>query len=311
MTEIDSSQVDYERHHPHNHLSRAGNLNSIFFIAVAANLAFTGLEATYAVISGSVSLLGDAGHNLGDVLGLLLAWGATYLVGKKTTPMYSYGYRRTTILAAIINALVLVFAAALIAFESVEKFINPTPIQEIPVIVVASIGILVNTGAAWLFIKGSKEDLNLKAAFLHLAFDALISFGVVVTATTILLTGWIWLDPLAAIMIVVIITWGAWGLLRDSVNLILDAVPQGIDRTGVENYLRSIEGVVKIHDVHIWGMSTNENGLTAHLIMPENPLWESEAGYAEIGRQLQQRFNIHHITLQVEKEQDCANEDCD
>ena len=176
---------------------------------------------------------------------------------------------------------------------------------------VASIGIVVNTGAAWLFIKGSKKDLNLKAAFLHLAYDALISVGVVVTATAILYTGWMWLDPLAAVMIVVIITWGAWGLLRDSVNLILDAVPQGIDRTSVENYLHSIDGVTKIHDVHIWGMSTNENGLTAHLIMPDNSLWESETGYAEISRQMQERFNIHHITLQVEKDQDCANEDCD
>jgi|TARA_B100001971_G_scaffold212119_1_gene241383 cobalt-zinc-cadmium efflux system protein len=292
-------------------LDQAGHVNTIFFVAVSANLAFTVLEATYAYIADSVSLLGDAGHNLGDVLGLLLAWGAAYLAGKKTSRMYSYGYRRTTILAAIINALVLVFAASLIAFESLEKFIQPTPIQEIPVIVVASIGIVVNTGAAWLFIKGSKKDLNLKAAFLHLAYDALISVGVVVTATAILYTGWMWLDPLAAVMIVVIITWGAWGLLRDSVNLILDAVPQGIDRTSVENYLHSIDGVTKIHDVHIWGMSTNENGLTAHLIMPDNSLWESETGYAEISRQMQERFNIHHITLQVEKDQDCANEDCD
>ncbi|HJN49152.1 MAG: cation diffusion facilitator family transporter [Pseudomonadales bacterium] len=310
MTEIDTA-VDYDRHLPHDPLDQAGHVNTIFFVAVSANLAFTVLEATYAYIADSVSLLGDAGHNLGDVLGLLLAWGAAYLAGKKTSRMYSYGYRRTTILAAIINALVLVFAASLIAFESLEKFIQPTPIQEIPVIVVASIGIVVNTGAAWLFIKGSKKDLNLKAAFLHLAYDALISVGVVVTATAILYTGWMWLDPLAAVMIVVIITWGAWGLLRDSVNLILDAVPQGIDRTSVENYLHSIDGVTKIHDVHIWGMSTNENGLTAHLIMPDNSLWESETGYAEISRQMQERFNIHHITLQVEKDQDCANEDCD
>jgi len=311
VTELDTSQVDFEQKHPHSHPNQIGDVNTIFFLAVSANAAFTAIEATYAFITGSVSLLGDAGHNLGDVVGLLLAWGAAYLVGKKTSRMYSYGYRRTTILAAIINALVLVFAAALIASESVERFIKPTPIQEIPVIVVAFIGILVNTGAALLFIKGRKEDLNLKAAFLHLAYDALISVGVVVTATAILFTGWIWLDPLAAVIIVVIILWGTWGLLRDSVNLILDAVPQGIDRTSVENYLRSIDGVVEIHDVHIWGMSTHENGLTAHLIMPENTLWESERGYVEISRQLQERFNIHHVTLQVERDEECANEDCD
>jgi|TARA_Y100000310_G_scaffold339888_1_gene433985 cobalt-zinc-cadmium efflux system protein len=311
VTDINSDPADLEQHPPHNPLHRTDHVNTIFFVAVGANLAFTVFEAAYAYIADSVSLLGDAGHNLGDVLGLLLAWGAAYLAGKKTSRMYSYGYRRTTILAAIINALVLVFAAALIAFESVEKFIAPTPIQEIPVIVVASVGILVNTGAAWLFIKGSKEDLNLKAAFLHLAFDALISVGVVITATAILFTGWLWLDPLAAVMIVVIITWGAWGLLRDSVNLILDAVPQGIDRAAVEDYLRSVEGVTRIHDVHIWGMSTNENGLTAHLIMPENTLWDSETGYGEISKALRERFNIHHVTLQVERDEDCANDDCD
>lgn len=309
MTDIDTGPVDFEQ--DHHHLNPMGDVNTIFFLAVVANLAFTVIEATFAFITGSVSLLGDAGHNLGDVLGLLLAWGAAYLVGKKSSRMYSYGYRRTTILAAIINALVLVFAAALIASESVERFSNPMPIEEIPVIVVACIGILVNTGAALLFLRGRKEDLNLKAAFLHLAYDALISVGVVVTATTILFTGWTWLDPLAAVIIVVIILLGTWGLLRDSVNLILDAVPQGIDLTSVENYLRTIDGVAEIHDVHIWGMSTHENGLTAHLIMPLNTLWESERGYAEVSRQLQQRFNIHHVTLQVERDRDCANEDCD
>ena len=312
MTGIDTEPVEFQQdHHQQNHLHKSGDINAIFFLAVAANLAFTALEATYAFITDSVSLLGDAGHNLGDVLGLLLAWGAAYLVGRKTSRMYSYGYRKTTILAAIINALILVFAAALIASESVDRFLRPTPIQEIPVIVVAFIGILVNAGAALLFIRGSKEDLNLKAAFLHLAYDALISVGVVVTATTILFTGWVWLDPLAAIIIVVIIVGGAWGLLRDSVNLILDAVPQGIDRSSVEDYLRTIDGVVDIHDVHIWGMSTHENGITAHLIMPDNTLWESENGYAEISRQLRERFRIHHVTLQIEKDQDCANEDCD
>ena len=183
------------------------------------NLAFTVFEAVYGFLANSVSLLGDAGHNLSDVLGLLLAWGAAYLASRKANEIYSYGYRRSTILAAIINALVLVFASALIAFESLSKFMRPEPVQEIAIIVVASIGIVVNAGTALLFMKGSKEDLNLRGAFLHLAYDAVISAGVVIGGILILFTGALWIDPLVGIMIVGIILAGTWGLLRDSVNL--------------------------------------------------------------------------------------------
>jgi cobalt-zinc-cadmium efflux system protein len=206
---------------------------------------------------------------------------------------------------------VLVFAALYIGYESMHKFFNPTPISEITMMVVAAIGIGVNAGCALLFLKGRKNDLNLQGAFLHLAYDALISAGVVIAAIIIYFTGWLWIDPAVGIAIVVVIVGGTWGLLRDSVNLILDAVPQGIDRKAVHNYLQNIMGVSQVHDLHIWAMSTYENCLTAHLVMPENTLWDSETGYRDIGESLRQEFNIHHVTLQVEKDLECSTQDCD
>lgn len=297
-------------HQSHDHKVSLENVNLSFVVAVTANLLFTIIEAVYAVIANSVSLLGDAGHNLADVLGLLLAWGATYLASRKASELYSYGYRRTTILAAIINSVVLVFAAFYIGYESIDKLFTPTPIAEIPVMIVAGIGILVNAGTALLFVKGRKSDLNLRGAFLHLAYDALISAGVVVAAITIFYTGWLWIDPAMGLLIVAIILGGTWGLLRDSVNLILDAVPQGINRKAVHHFLQQIAGVNQVHDLHIWAMSTYENCLTAHLIMPENTLWDSESGYAAISLSLREKFNIHHVTLQVEKDLACSNLDC-
>ncbi len=305
--------------HAHGHHSHAGhdhaigfrNINLSFVIAVAANLLFTILEAVFALITNSASLLADAGHNLSDVLGLLLAWGAAYLATQRSSELYSYGFRKTTILAALVNAVILIFAAAFIAFESIDKILNPTPISEIVIMVVAGIGIFVNFGTALLFRQGSKEDLNIRGAYLHLAYDALISIGVVVSAALMYFTGWLWLDGVAGLIIVLIIVWGTWGLLRDSVNLILDAVPQNIDREAVQQFLAGIDGVSQVHDLHIWALSTNENCLTAHLVMPENNLWDSGSGYADIGQALRDRFHIHHVTLQVEKDFDCATQDCD
>ncbi len=295
--------------HNHSHEVDFENINLSFIIAVTANLFFTIIEAVYGFLANSVSLLGDAGHNLSDVLGLLLAWGATYLASRKASDLYSYGYRKTTILAALINATVLVFAALYIAWESVQKFLTPEPVGEVLMMVVAGIGILVNTGTALLFLKGRKFDLNLRGAFLHLAYDALVSAGVVLAALVIYFTGWLWMDPAMGLLIVVVILGGTWALLRDSVNLILDAVPQGIDTLAVREYLQGLPGVSQVHDLHIWAMSTFENGLTAHLVMPENTLWES--GYTDIGVSLKEKFNIHHVTLQVEKDPECSTQDCD
>lgn len=308
-----SHSHSHDHSHGHAHgpdVASFSSINTSFLIAVAANLAFTVIEAVYGVLTNSVSLLGDAGHNLSDVLGLVLAWGAAYLAQRATSSNYSYGFRKSTILAAVMNAVILVLAAGFIAFESIEKFISPQPIAEVTVMVVATIGIAVNAGTALLFMKGSADDLNLRGAFLHLAYDAAISAGVVVGAGVILLTGLNWIDPLMGLLIVVVILAGTWGLLRDSVNLILDAVPAHIDQDGVRGFLQEIDGVEDIHDLHIWAMSTRENCLTAHLVMPENTLWDDEDGYERISRELETRFNIHHVTLQVEKGVVCPV-DCD
>ena len=298
--------------HAHSHgPADFNNVNFSFVIAVGANLAFTIVEAVYGYLTSSMILLADAGHNLSDVLGLLLAWGAAFLATRKSSDTYSYGYKKTTILAALVNAIVLVLAAGFIALESFEKFFKPSNIEAVPVMIVATIGIVVNAGTAMLFMKGGKEDLNLRGAYLHLAYDALISFGVVIAAAIIYFTGLLWIDPLVGLLIVAVILAGTWGLLKDSINLILDAVPGDIEVQDVREYLLSIDGVTEVHDLHIWGMSTRENGLTAHLVMPDNTLWDSDESYAEIGRDMKQRFSIHHVTLQVEKDPDCTNNDCD
>lgn len=177
--------------------------------------------------------------------------------------------------------------------------------------VVAGIGIVVNAGTALLFRKGGEKDLNLRGAYLHLAYDALISIGVVISAAIIYFTGWLWVDGLAGLLIVAVIVLGTWGLLRDSLNLILDAVPQHIDREAVHDYLSNLKGVTQVHDLHIWALSTNENCLTAHLVMPETPLWEQEDGYEKVGQALKASFDIQHVTLQVEKAAECATQDCD
>lgn len=296
--------------HNHSHDFDFSKINTGFIIAITANLAFTILEAVYGYLSNSVSLMGDAGHNLSDVLGLLLAWGASYLATRKSSELYSYGFRKTTILAAIINAMTLIFAAGFIAIESIEKFFSPSPMDEVVVMIVASIGILVNAGTAMLFMKGSKEDLNLKGAYLHLAYDAAISAAVVVGACISFYTGWLLVDPILGLIIVAVILLGTWGLLRDSTNLILDAVPENCSRQGVKEYLEGIAGVSEVHDLHIWAMSTFENCMTAHLVMPENTLWESESSYEEIGQVMKRDYNIHHITLQVEKDFSCLNNNC-
>lgn len=295
----------------HNHHVDSSNINASFVIAVVANLAFAAFEGVYALIADSAALLADAAHNLSDVLGLLLAWGALYLATRRSSPLYSYGLRKTTILAAVVNAVVLLVVATFIVIESLEKLLSPSPVPEVAIMVVAGIGIFVNAGTALLFQKGKSEDLNLRGAYLHLAYDALISIGVLLSALLMLVTGWLWIDGLAGLLIVVVIGLGTWGLLKNSVNLMLDAVPQNIDRDQVRDYLRGIDGVSQVHDLHIWALGTNENCLTAHLVMPEKTLWESESGYASVGDFLRRKFGIHHVTLQVERGVDCATQDCD
>ncbi len=287
-------------HHHHDHVDPQ-QFNKAFAWAIFLNLAFTLLEAVYAILANSMSLLADAGHNLGDVLGLLLAWGANWLLMKPSTERYSYGYRRTSIIASIINALLLVATSAIIAYESIIKLIHPEQVEELIVIVVAFIGILINGGTALLFMRGSKGDLNIKGAFLHLAADALISVGVVIAATIIYFTGWVALDPIIGLLIVVVILLGTWGLLRDSVILLLDAVPHSIQSQDVRKFLLNLQGVTDIHDLHIWGLSTKEIALTAHLVMPDDDLKDKD--HSDIQHALKDKFNIDHVTIQVEKGQ--------
>jgi len=281
------------------HHHAPSEFNFAFGLAVGLNFAFTIIEAFYAFHSNSMSLLADAGHNLGDVLGLAFAWGANWLLTRKPSERYSYGYKRTTIIAALINALLLVLASGMIAYESFNRLMHPEVINEIVVIIVAVIGIFINGGTAMLFNKGRNVDLNIKAAFLHLLVDASISLGVVLTVTIIYFKKWYWIDPAVGILIVIGILYSSWGLLRDSVNLILDAVPHHIDQTSVKEYLKSLAGVTEIHDLHIWGLSTREIALTVHLTMPEQVLTDED--YIQINKTLRDKFNINHVTVQVEK----------
>ena len=299
------------QHSEHHHPQDYRKVSFSFVIAISVNLLYTLVEGAYALAVDSASLLADAGHNLSDVLGLLLAWGAAYLATQRSSGLYSYGFRRTTIMATVINATLLLLAAGFIAVESMEKLLNPQPVSELVIIAVAGLGIFVNIGAAALFRHGKEKDLNLKGAYLHLAYDALISVGVVLSAVLMLLTGWAWLDGAAGLFIVAVIVFGTWGLLRDGVNLMLDAVPQHIDLAQVKAYLGSVDGVSQVHDLHIWALSTNETCLTAHLVMPKQTLLDSDTGYAAICKALLEKFQIHHVTLQVEKDFQCATQDCD
>jgi len=282
----------------HHHHHGPDTYHRAFAWAVGLNLAFVIIEAVYAILANSMSLLADAGHNLGDVLGLVFAWIASWLMTRQAGERFSYGHRKTSIMAALVNALLLVATSALIAYESIRKLIYPQVVDEMTVIIVALIGIVINGGTAILFMRGRHDDLNIKGAFLHLAYDALISLGVVLTGLLILWTGLYWLDPMVGLLIVVAIMFGTYGLLRDSWNLMLDAVPRNIDQDAVRQYLEQLPGVESIHDLHIWGLSTRESALTAHLFMPERALSDDEL--SEVNDRLHD-MGIEHVTLQVER----------
>lgn len=283
--------------HQHSH-GAVRSFNKAFAIAVTATLIYTSAEAGYAFYANSMSLLADAVHNLGDVLGLILAWLANWLLSFPAKKRYSYGFKRTTIIAALANAFILVSTSVLIAYESIYKLFNLTAVDESVVIVIGLIGIVVNGGTSLLFMRGAEDDINIKGAYLHLMADALILVGVVVSAVIIRYTNWLWIDPIVGLLIVGIVLWGTWGLLRDSVSLMMDAIPRYIDHAGVKAFLTSYPGVKTIHDLHIWGLSTREAALTAHLVMPTTPL--TDADYKNINHILHEKFKINHVTLQVE-----------
>ena len=284
----------------HHHHPAPKSFNLAFAIAVSLNLGFTIVEVIYALAANSMSLLADAVHNFGDVFGLLLAWGANWLLTLPARERYSYGFKRTSILAAVTNAMILIATTAVIAYEALYKFFHVSPVNEQVIIVVALLGILVNGGTALLFMRGADEDLNIKGAFLHLCADAVVALGVVIGAIVIKFTQLYWLDPLLGLVIVISILWGTWGLLRDSFRLMLDGIPRSIDYQGVEKFLSALPDVVALHDLHIWGLSTKEVALTAHLVMAtDHP---ANVDYKTITAVLRDKYRINHVTIQVEME---------
>jgi len=281
----------------HSHAAPA-NFGRAFIIAIALNTTFVVVEFGFGFVANSTALMADAGHNLSDVLGLILAWGAAILSKKAPSERYTYGLRSTSILAALANAMFLLVACGAIAWEAILRFSNPPVVAGLTVTIVAAIGILINGISAWLFVKGSKGDLNIRGAYMHLMADAVVSLGVVISGIIMIFTGWNWLDPAVSLVITAVIVMGTWGLLRDSVQLALSAVPAHIEVSAVDAFLRQCAGVTDIHDLHIWGMSTTESALTVHLVMPNG--YPSDAALEEIVRALQDKFSIHHSTIQVE-----------
>jgi len=285
-------------HSGHVHSHAPASFGSAFAIGVGLNLSFVILEATWGVLSHSLSLLADAGHNLGDVVGLLLAWGSIVLARRVPTERRTYGLRRSTTLAALFNAVLLLMGVGAIAWEAIGRFRNPAPVAGGTMVWVASVGIAVNTASALLFAAGRKSDLNVRGAFLHMAADAAVSLGVVLAGVAILATGWLWLDPAVSLLISVVILGSTSGLLRDSVNLALDAVPRGIQVAEVKKYLEGLAEVCEVHDLHVWGMSTTETAMTAHLVIPNR--LPDDCFYRDTSRALHDLFGIEHVTLQVE-----------
>lgn len=286
--------------HDHNH--QTGNYNRAFGIGVILNVIFVAIEAGYGVSAGSLALIADAGHNLSDVLSLLLAWGAGLLATKSATEKRTYGFRKLTIMASLANAIVLLVALGGITWEAIGRFFDPKPIEAMIVIVVAAIGVVINTITALLFVSGQKHDLNIKGAFLHMATDAGVSLGVVVAGIVIMFTGWSLIDPLISLLIVTVIIVGTWSLLRDSMNLAIDSVPQGIDMAGIKRYLTGIDNICQIHDLHVWAMSTTEVALSVHLIIIDDSL--NNDFLSNLQQQLHDRFGIEHSTIQIEKQND-------
>jgi cobalt-zinc-cadmium efflux system protein len=269
-----------------------------FAIGVILNTAFVLAEAGAGIWTGSMALLADAGHNLSDVLSLILAWGATVLARRAPAGRRTYGLRKATILASLANAVLLLVAVGAIVSEAVHRLREPAAIETGLVMAVAALGVVINTATALLFFRGSHSDLNVRGAFLHMAGDAAVSLAVVIGAGAIALTGLQWIDPALGLLIAAVIILGTWGLLRDSVDLALDAAPRGIDVAAVRAWLASLPGVESVHDLHIWAMSTTETALTAHLIRPANG--DGDAFLHQACEGLHSRFNIGHATLQVE-----------
>jgi cobalt-zinc-cadmium efflux system protein len=289
----------HDHPHSHAHSDAPADFGWRFMVGVVLNLAFVVVEGVFGFAVNSLALVADAGHNLSDVLGLALAWGAIALSRRAPSSRRTFGMRRSSILAALFNALFLLFAIGAIAWEATQRFWHPEPISGWTVVIVALVGIAVNGVTAMLFAGGQKRDLNVRAAFLHMAADTAVSAGVVLGGLLILSTHWYWIDPVLSLAIAAIIFWGTWGLLRESVDLSLDAVPTSIDPKKVKAFLESWPEVAEVHDLHIWPLSTTEPALIAHLVIPNYDC--NDAEIQRISQALTTEFGISHSTLQIER----------
>jgi cobalt-zinc-cadmium efflux system protein len=282
-----------------DHLHVSKDFGIAFAVGTALNIAYVIAQIVFGIIAHSLALLADAGHNFGDVLGLLLAWCASYLAKTRPTARRTYGLGRSSILAALANAILLLVAVGGITWEAIRRFNNPNEVGGTTVIVVAAIGIVINGATAMLFFPGRKYDLNIKSAFVHMAADAAIAVGVVLAGAIIIFTGWNWIDPVASLAINAVIVWGTWGVLRDSVAMALDLVPSTVDPAAVREYLQTRPGVTAVHDLHIWPLSTTQTALSAHLVKPDAEV--DDAMIAQVCCELEERFAIGHATIQLER----------
>ncbi|MBN9227666.1 MULTISPECIES: cation diffusion facilitator family transporter [Legionella] len=294
-------------HHHHHGQNVAATYGKAFIISIVANGLFVVLQIVFSYLSNSTSLLADAFHNLGDVLGLILAWMATVLMKRAPTMKATYGLKKISILSALANGILLVFTCGIIATDAVYKLFSPSEVQAVSVMIVAGVGIVINFATALLFARGS-DDLNIRGAYLHLFYDALVSVGVVVSAGLLYWTGWLWIDPVVGLLIALIILKGTWSLFAGSFRLIMDGVPASISWTAVSDFLLAKSGVKGFHDLHIWALSTQENAMSVHLYMPDEEL--SDALRIEWVEQLRHEFNIQHVTIQVEKTEINCNDAC-
>lgn len=281
----------------HDHSHAPANFDRAFGIGIALNIAFVAIEAFYGWKIDSLALLADAGHNLSDVIGLVLAWGGALAGRLRPDARHTYGWKRASILAAFINALLLLVAMGSLAWEAVHRLQTPQAVEGVTIMVVAGIGILVNTATALLFMRGRETDLNIRGAFLHMAADALVSAGVVVAGGLALWFGWTWLDPVVSLLIAAVIVVGTWNLFKQSLHLLFDGVPDGVDLHAVQALLESLPGVQRVHDLHVWAMGTSQIAMTAHLVMPQGHADDAFLKHAT--DELHEHFEIEHVTIQV------------
>lgn len=295
----------HDHSHGHGHVHAPASFGKAFAIGIALNTALVIAQAIYGYLSNSTALLADAGHNLSDVLGLVMAWGASVASKRAPSGRFTYGFRASTILAALANAVFLLVATGAIGWEAILRLREPEPVAGVTVMVVAGIGILINGFTALLFARGRKDDINIEGAYLHMAADAAVSFGVVVSAALIIWTGWLWLDPVTSLVICATILWGTTSLLRSSVDMSMAAAPKGTDLAAIKSFLMQRPGVSAIHDLHVWPISTTETALTCHLVMPAGA---GDDFLMETADRLKATFRIGHTTLQVETHPDngCA-----